>query len=200
MNLLSGFLPSTSMVDGVDYYYRAEISDTQLVRRKLLYGFLTLSAILLFLYSSSRPFSYNMHLYVGIPEYLSLLLFLCLVITLFSYITAGRQKTAYVYKITSRHLITLCRITTVCLLFCALAAIFSTLFLFNRGEAESLIPELVGAGVFLLCALALYLVYKLEKQTPYTKWKNQVTPLTPLGKMEEISSDLEENYGRERNA
>jgi hypothetical protein len=145
--------------------YKAKIGNTHFIMRKMLYGFLTLSSGMLFVYCGSYPFSFNMRLYAGIPQYAALFLLLCLLVTLYSYIVTGREMTAWMHKITSLYLITLSRITALCMTICALAGVLSTIL--NREEIENVIAELAGAGGFLLCAVAMFSVYRLEKQLVY---------------------------------
>jgi hypothetical protein len=161
------FQKQAGIGQGSGYYYKAETDNTHFVMRKMLYGFLTLSSGMLFVFCGSYPFAFNMRLYAGIPQYVTLFLLLCLLVTLYSYTVTGREMTAWMHKITSLYLITLSRITALCMTLCAIAAVLSTIR--NREAVENVIFELAGAGGFLLCAAAMFSVYRLEKQLVYTK-------------------------------
>lgn len=160
-------------------YYKFAGIHSKSVLRKILYAFLSLISIALFVWIGTRPYAYNQLWHMGVVQYAGLVAMAFQIVALVNYITAERQMTAYIYRISSRHLI---KAAFVCAVLFGLCAVFA-IFHYTKSGFAGFGQECLGWGGLLMCTAAMLAVSWLEKKTPYVCFKSQDVPPKGADKM-----------------
>lgn len=137
-------------------------------RGEKLWYRLTVSGIFLVVFAlfglfCVRPNSFNYTWYVGIPEGLTVVADSYVLVTWLIYLTAETKMRAYVYRMTSRHLILACNLSAIASGVCAAGVIASLFASGFRNVRETL----ATAVVLLVCCGAMAVVAKWEDSIAY---------------------------------
>ena len=150
-------------------YYSVPLSSSQWYGLRALYALLLLGSAALFLFCGTRRISFNLTWYAAILELPTIFLYLYLLVVLFYYTIAPKKMTVYDYRTTSLRLQKFCLFLMAILLADTAAAVLHMCF---NGFAEAS-STLLSAGGFLISAVLIDVINRVEKTLPYEKEKSQ---------------------------
>jgi hypothetical protein len=148
----------------VGSYYSANLSKARRVLRKILYAALYLAAAALYGFTSTRNTDVNMMSYASAPIVLSFPVLLGLAISLYFNLAAPAEMIVRQYRDAS---ITFSRVCLAAFVLLGLSSLTSLLYLTLTPDAPIRQTLLCGGG-YLLSALAVFVIWRLEKALAYT--------------------------------
>lgn len=157
----------------VDDYIRAAIEDTEWRRRKKLYPFLYIVALLGYILAGSQPIGSNSVIYIVAPGLLAALMFLLSVVPLGFFATSKQNMTKWEYSTSAKRVKTYSLLTGCCLLTAALGTLIYLVFYRDL----QIVPVLVSLLGYMTSGGILIWIYLREEKTEY-RTEDNLTPIS----------------------